>query len=137
MDVSALPTLNAALNASSGVLLVAAYVAIKRRRIETHRTLMLSACVVSALFLVSSVIYHAQAGSKPYPGTGWMRAVYFSVLVPHVLLAAGLLPLAGLTLARGLKRRDREHRRIARVTFPIWLFVSVTGVVVYLMLYGI
>lgn len=137
MDVSALPTLNAALNASSGVLLVAAYVAIKRRRIETHRTLMLSACVVSALFLVSYVIYHAQAGSKPYPGTGWMRAVYFSVLVPHVLLAAGLLPLAGLTLARGLKRRDREHRRIARVTFPIWLFVSVTGVVVYLMLYGI
>jgi uncharacterized membrane protein YozB (DUF420 family) len=137
MDVSILPSVNATLNASSGVLLVLAYVAIKRRQIDRHRRLMLSACTVSALFLVSYVIYHAQAGSKAFPGTGWLRALYFSILIPHVLLAAALLPLAGVTLARGLKRRDRDHRRIARITFPIWLFVSVTGVVVYVMLYWI
>jgi uncharacterized membrane protein YozB (DUF420 family) len=136
VDVSLLPTINATLNASSGVLLVLAYWAIKRRQIDVHRRLMLSACSVSALFLVSYVIYHAQAGSRPFTGTGWLRAVYFAILIPHVLLAAALLPLAGLTLARGLKRRDHDHRRIARITFPIWLFVSVTGVVVYLMLYG-
>ena len=97
---------------------------------------MLAACTVSALFLTSYVIYHAQVGSKPFPGTGWIRTVYFAVLIPHVLLAAGLLPLVGITLSRGLRRRDEAHRRIAVITFPIWLFVSITGVVVYLMLYG-
>lgn len=137
MDATDLPALNALLNATSGLLLAAGYVAIKRRRISTHRALMLSACVVSALFLTSYVIYHAQAGSKPFEGTGWMRTAYFAILIPHVILAATLLPLAGVTLARGLARRDRDHRRIARVTFPIWLFVSVTGVVVYVMLYGL
>jgi uncharacterized membrane protein YozB (DUF420 family) len=118
------------------VLLLGGYAAIRLRRIATHRAFMLSACVVSALFLTSYVIYHANAGSKPYGGAGWMRAVYFSVLVPHVLLAAALLPMALVTLKRGLARRDRDHRRIARITFPMWLFVSVTGVIVYLMLYG-
>jgi uncharacterized membrane protein YozB (DUF420 family) len=137
MDVTQLPTLNAALNLSSAVLLVFGYVSIKRRRIETHRRLMLSACVVSALFLTSYVIYHWHVGSKPFPGTGWIRALYFAILVPHVLLAAGLVPMVGLTLARGLARRDREHRRIARFTFPVWVFVSVTGVIVYVMLYGV
>lgn len=137
MDISILPTVNAMLNATSGVLLVAGLIAIKTRRVETHRRLMLSACTVSALFLVSYVVYHAQAGSKPYTGTGWMRTVYFTILIPHVVLAAALLPLAGVTLARGLARRDRDHKRIARVTFPIWLFVSVTGVAVYVMLYGL
>jgi uncharacterized membrane protein YozB (DUF420 family) len=135
MDVSSLPTLNATLNATSGVLLVAAYTAIKRGHIAAHKRLMLGACTVSALFLVSYVVYHAQAGSRPFLGAGWIRVVYFSILIPHVLLAAALLPLAGVTLRRGLARRDREHRRIARITFPVWLFVSVTGVVVYLMLY--
>lgn len=137
MDVSALPTLNASLNALSGMLLVAAYVAIKRGNVNTHKRLMLSACSVSALFLTSYVIYHAQVGSKPFPGTGWIRTVYFAILIPHVLLAAGLLPLVGVTLTRGLRRRDEAHRRVAVVTLPIWLFVSVTGVVVYLMLYGV
>jgi uncharacterized membrane protein YozB (DUF420 family) len=137
MDVTQLPTLNAVLNATSGVLLVAGYVAIRRRRITTHRALMLSACLVSALFLTSYLVYHAHVGSKPFPGTGWLRTVYFAILIPHVVLAALLLPLAGVTLRRGLARRDRDHRRIARVTFPIWLFVSVTGVAVYLMLYGL
>ena len=136
MDVTDLPTLNAVLNATSGVLLIGGYRAIKQRRIETHRAFMLAACSASALFLASYVIYHAQVGSKPYGGSGWMRTLYFSVLVPHVVLAAALLPMALVTLRRGLARRDREHRRIARVTFPIWVFVSVTGVIVYLMLYG-
>lgn len=137
MDVSTLPTLNAALNATSGVLLVLAWIAIKRRQIQTHRRLMLAAVAVSACFLTSYVIYHWQAGSRPYAGTGWLRTIYFAILIPHVVLAAALLPLAGVTLARGLARRDDAHRRIAKVTFPIWLFVSVTGVIVYVMLYGV
>jgi putative membrane protein len=135
MDVSALPTLNALLNATSFCLLVGGFVAIKRRAIGTHRRFMLAASTVSALFLVSYVIYHAQAGSKPFEGEGWIRTVYFAVLIPHVILAAALAPLAIITLRRGLARRDVDHRRIARITLPIWFVVSVSGVVVYLMLY--
>lgn len=135
MDVSSLPTLNALLNGTAGLLLVAGLVAIKQRRIETHRRLMLSAFATSAIFLVSYVVYHAQAGSKPFTGTGWLRTLYFAILIPHVILAAAVLPLALVTLRRGLRRDDARHRRIARITLPIWLFVSVTGVVVYLMLY--
>jgi len=96
---------------------------------------MIAACVTSALFLTSYVIYHAQIGSKPFPGTGLARLIYFAILIPHVLLAAAVLPLALVTLRRGLARNDARHRRLARVTFPLWLFVSVTGVIVYLMLY--
>jgi putative membrane protein len=135
MDLSILPTLNALLNGTAGVLLVAGFWAIKNRRIETHRRFMTAAFVTSALFLVSYVVYHAQAGSKPFTGTGWLRTVYFAVLIPHVILAAAVVPLALLTLRRGLLRNDAAHRRIARITLPIWLFVSVSGVVVYLMLY--
>ncbi len=137
MHVSDLPTLNAALNATAAVLLGFGYWHIKHGRIRTHRRFMISACVVSALFLTSYVVYHASAGSRPFPGTGVARIVYFSILVPHVLLAAAVLPLALITLGRGLRRRDAAHRRIARVTFPIWMFVSVTGVIVYVMLYRI
>ncbi len=96
---------------------------------------MIAAFVTSALFLVSYVTYHAQVGSKPFPGTGAMRAIYFAILIPHVILAAAVLPLAIITLRRGLRRDDVRHRRIARVTLPLWLFVSITGVIVYLMLY--
>jgi len=135
VSVTDLPTLNAALNATSGVLLTIAWFHIKSRRIEAHRRFMIAAFVTSALFLTSYVIYHAQAGSKPYPGTGVMRTIYFSILIPHVLLAAVVLPLAIITLRRGLRRDDVRHRRIARITLPLWLFVSVTGVVVYAMLY--
>lgn len=135
MDVSSLPTLNAILNGTAGLLLVAGFVAIKQRRIDVHRRLMIAAFVTSGLFLLSYVVYHAQAGSKPFPGTGVMRTIYFAILVPHVLLAAAVLPLALVTLRRGLLRNDVLHRRIARITLPIWLFVSVTGVIVYLMLY--
>ncbi|MEX2272111.1 MAG: DUF420 domain-containing protein [Vicinamibacterales bacterium] len=127
--------MNASLNAIAGTCLVIAWVLIRRRRIEAHRRMMIAAFGASALFLVSYVIYHANTGSRPYHGTGWLRAVYFSILIPHVILAAAVVPLAIVTLRRGLIRDDLRHRRIARITLPIWLFVSVTGVIVYLMLY--
>jgi len=135
MEVSDLPTLNAALNATSAVLLTLGWREIKRQRIEVHRRYMIAACVTSVLFLTSYVIYHAYAGSVPFPGRGVARIVYFSILIPHVLLAAAIVPLVLVTLRRGLVRSDRAHRRIARITLPLWLFVSVTGVIVYLMLY--
>lgn len=135
MDVHSLPTLNAALNATSAVLLSIGWWLIKQRRIAAHRAVMISAFVTSSLFLTSYVIYHAQVGSKPYPGTGIWRTIYFSILIPHVLLAAVVLPMAIVTLRRGLARNDRMHKRLARWTLPLWLFVSVTGVVVYLLLY--
>ena len=135
MSISDLPHLNAALNGLSAVLLVIAWVHIKARRIDAHRATMLAAFATSALFLTSYVIYHANIGSKPFPGTGLLRTIYFAILIPHVILAAAVLPLALVTLRRGLKRDDRRHRQIARITLPIWLFVSVTGVVVYVMLY--
>ena len=135
MSVTDLPTLNASLNALCTVLLVVAYVHIRSGRIEQHRKTMLAAFATSVLFLISYVTYHAQVGSKPFPGTGLLRTVYFAILIPHVILAAAVVPLALLTLRRGLRRDDARHRAIARWTLPIWLFVSVTGVIVYLMLY--
>jgi uncharacterized membrane protein YozB (DUF420 family) len=134
-DPSALPALNAILNATAAMFLVIGWVLIKAERIAAHRLAMLAAFVSSAAFLTSYVFYHVQVGSRPYSGTGIMRVVYFSILIPHVLLAIAVLPLAIVTLKRGLVRSDVAHRRIARVTLPIWLFVSVTGVLVYVMLY--
>ena len=96
---------------------------------------MIAAFITSALFLLSYVTYHAQAGSRPFPGTGLVRTIYFAILIPHVILAAAVLPMAIVTLRRGLRRDDARHRGIARWTLPIWLFVSVSGVIVYLMLY--
>ena len=130
-----LPALNATLNAIAGTFLVIAWILIKQRRIEAHRRMMIAAFATSALFLISYVTYHANAGSRPYHGTGWLRTIYFAILIPHIILAAAVVPLAIVTLRRGLIRDDARHRRIARITLPIWLFVSVTGVVVYLMLY--
>ena len=135
MAVEDLPTLNAILNATAAVLLCVGVVLVKQRRIDAHRRVMIAAFTVSALFLVSYLVYHAEVGSKPYPGTGLLRAVYFAILIPHVILAAVVLPLALVTLRYGLIRNDVRHRRVAKITFPIWLFVSVTGVIVYLMLY--
>jgi uncharacterized membrane protein YozB (DUF420 family) len=130
MSLSSLPALNASLNATSAILLTIGWWLIHSRRpgrINAHRRVMISACVTSTLFLISYVIYHAQIGSKPYPGTGAMRIVYFSILIPHVVLAATVVPLALITLTRGLRRDDARHRRIAKITLPIWWFVSVTG----------
>ena len=135
MSVADLPHLNAALNAIAGVLLVIGFVFIKAKKIDAHRRCMLAAFTMSALFLISYVTYHAQVGSRPFPGTGLLRTIYFAILIPHVVLAAAVLPLAIVTLRRGLAMDVARHRRIAKITLPVWLFVSVTGVVVYLMLY--
>ena len=130
-----LPALNATLNATSAILLMIGFVLIKQKRIDAHRRVMLTAFAMSALFLASYLIYHANIGSKPYPGTGVMRTIYFAILIPHVILAAAVLPLALVTLSRGLRMDVQRHRKIAKITLPVWLFVSVTGVIVYLMLY--
>ena len=135
LEISDLPAVNASLNAIAGTLLVAAYVMIRRGRIAQHRALMLSAFSTSVLFLISYVIYHANAGSRAFTGTGPLRIAYFVILITHVVLAVAVVPLAVMTLRRGLARQDDRHRAIARWTFPIWLYVSVTGVIVYGMLY--
>lgn len=135
MAISDLPLVNASLNATSAILLTSGYVLIRRGDIRRHKVAMISACVVSTFFLISYVIYHANAGSKPFPGRGPIRLVYFTILITHVVLAATIVPLALITLVRGLRARFDAHRRIARWTLPIWLYVSVTGVIVYLMLY--
>jgi putative membrane protein len=135
LDISILPTLNAVLNGTAAVLLLAGWWNIRCGRIETHRRLMLGAFTASVLFLVSYVAYHSQAGSRPFTGAGWVRTVYFTILLTHVVLAAAILPMAIVTLSRGLRRDDERHRRLARWTFPLWVYVSVTGVVIYLMLY--
>ena len=135
MSISDLPLLNASLNAASAILLTIGYVFIRRGYVGRHRAMMISACIVSALFLASYVVYHAHAGSKPFPGRGPVRLVYFTILITHVILAAAIVPLVLVTLSRGLRARFDAHVRIARWTFPIWVYVSVTGVLVYLMLY--
>ena len=135
MSLTDLPALNATLNATSAVLLTIGWFLIRAGRIETHRRVMIAAFAASTLFLISYVVYHAQVGSRPFPGTGVMRTIYFSILIPHVVLAATVLPLALASLTLGLRRSDARHRRLSRWTLPIWLFVSVTGVLVYLMLY--
>ena len=134
-NVSSLPALNATLNSIAAVLLLCGYVMIRQRRIAQHRACMLGAFATSALFLISYLIYHANVGSKPFPGQGPVRIVYFAILISHVSLAAAILPLAIVTLRRGLMARYDRHMAIARWTLPLWLYVSVTGVVVYLMLY--
>jgi putative membrane protein len=135
MQIEDLPSLNAALNGLASIFLITAYALIRNGRRELHKRFMLAALVTSALFLASYVTYHANAGSRPFPGQGVIRVVYFAILIPHVLLAATILPLALVTTARGLRSQFDHHVRIARWTLPLWLFVSVTGVVIYLMLY--
>jgi len=135
MEIADLPALNASLNALASVFLVVGYLLIRRGRRDAHKRSMLLALTTSALFLVSYVTYHANAGSVPFRGTGVIRIVYFAILIPHIILAATILPLALVTAARGLRGDYRRHVRIARWTLPLWLYVSVTGVIVYLMLY--
>lgn len=134
-DYTILPTVNATLNAISGIFLLTGYVLIKRRHINAHRNAMLGAFASSTLFLISYLVYHAQAGSRPFTGQGVIRYVYFAILLSHIVLAVAILPMAISTLSRGLRGRYVEHKRIARKTFPAWMYVSVTGVIVYLMLY--
>jgi uncharacterized membrane protein YozB (DUF420 family) len=135
MQIQDLPALNATLNGLSAVLLTTGYILIRRGRRDLHKRCMLAALATSALFLISYVIYHLNTGSRPFPGQGGIRLVYFVILITHVILAAAILPLALITTARGLKEQYDRHVRIARWTLPLWLYVSVTGVVIYLMLY--
>jgi putative membrane protein len=135
MEISDLPALNASLNALASVFLTTGYLLIRRGHRDAHRRCMLMALTTSALFLTSYVIYHANAGSVPFPGAGAIRVLYFAVLIPHVILAATILPLALVTTARGLRGDYVRHVRIARWTLPLWLYVSITGVTVYVMLY--
>jgi uncharacterized membrane protein YozB (DUF420 family) len=130
-----LPSVNAVLNATAAVLLVWGFVLIRRKQIASHRRVMKAAFVTSCLFLICYLVYHAQVGSVKFPHTGLIRTVYLSILASHTVLAATVPVLAIITLRRGLSGRFDKHRRIARWTLPIWLYVSVTGVVVYVMLY--
>jgi uncharacterized membrane protein YozB (DUF420 family) len=135
IDYSTLPAVNAALNATSGIFLLTGYVLIKKRQINAHRNAMLAAFASSTLFLTSYLVYHYHAGSRPFPGVGAIRLVYFVILISHVLLAIAILPLAISTLTKGLRGQYVRHKRVAKWTFPLWMYVSVTGVVVYVMLY--
>lgn len=135
LDVSGLPGLNAALNGISAVLLMIGFAFIRRRQPAAHMACMLGAFGVSTLFLISYVIYHWNAGSRPFTGVGWIRPVYFFLLLTHIVLAAVIVPLALTTIYRALAGQLDRHRRLARVTLPVWLYVSVTGVLIYWMLY--
>ena len=135
MTVHDLPAVNATLNAIAAVLLTIGFVLIRKGRIDAHRRTMIAAFVTSSLFLVCYIVYHAQVGSVRFTRQGFVRPLYFTILVTHVTLAAAILPLAIITLSRALKARYDRHRAIARWTLPIWLFVSVTGVLVYVLLY--
>jgi len=134
-DYATLPAVNAVLNGASAVLVAGARGFIRRGKVATHRALMLGAVATSTAFLVSYVYYHAHAGIVRFQGHGWSRPLYFTILTTHTILAAATVPLVAITLTLGLRRRDLRHRAIARWTYPIWLYVSVTGVVIYFMLY--
>jgi uncharacterized membrane protein YozB (DUF420 family) len=137
MGIGDLPALNATLNGVAGCFLAAGYVFIRRKRIAAHRACMIAAFTASSLFLTSYLIYHAHVGSRPFPGHGPVRLLYFVILISHIILAAAIVPMALITLRRGLRLDVGRHRRIARWTWPLWMYVSVTGVVIYFMLYKI
>ena len=135
MDYSIFPAINASLNGTSAVLLASGRVFIARGKMAAHRACMIAAVAASSVFLVSYLYYHAHVGSVRFRGVGWVRPLYFSILTTHTILAAIIVPLVILTLSRGLRSRFDRHRAVARWTFPLWMYVSITGVVIYLMLY--
>ncbi|HYU42659.1 MAG TPA: DUF420 domain-containing protein [Vicinamibacteria bacterium] len=135
MTVADLPALNAFLNASSALLLATGYVLIRRGRREAHKRVMLAALASSTIFLTSYLVYHAQVGSVRFRGQGAVRTVYFTILLTHTVLAVAIVPLVATTLVPALRGRFDRHRRLARITLPLWAYVSVTGVVIYWMLY--
>jgi uncharacterized membrane protein YozB (DUF420 family) len=135
MTYSIFPLINAMLNGTSAVLLTVGHNLIKRGRMAAHRAIMLTAVAASTLFLISYVYYHYHVGSVRFQGKGWSRPVYFSILISHTVLAAAIVPMVIITLTRALRERFDRHRAIARWTYPLWLYVSVTGVVIYVMLY--
>jgi uncharacterized membrane protein YozB (DUF420 family) len=135
ISAAELPTVNAALNSLSGAFLTLGFIFIKSKNIKAHKACMLAAFASSSLFLISYLVYHYQVGSVPFKGQGAMRTLYFTILLTHTILAVVVVPLVLITLWRALKENFPAHRRIARWTFPIWLYVSITGVLVYVMLY--
>lgn len=135
MTIQDLPTLNASLNSIAAFLLLSGYIAIKKNQKVLHRNLMISALVVSAAFLTSYLIYHYHVPSKKFPDLGWIKTVYLLILVPHIILAAIMVPMILKTFWHAYKQEWEKHKKIARLTFPIWMYVSVTGVIVYFMLY--
>jgi putative membrane protein len=135
MSFSDLPTLNAILNSTSAILLLIGHRFMKQGNITAHKRAMIGVFVVSAMFLTSYLVYHYGHGSQPFKGEGIVRPIYFAILISHTILATAIVPLAIITLVRGLKGRYESHKRIARWTYPIWLYVSATGVIIYLMLY--
>lgn len=137
MDLNIFPAVNAGLNGASAVLLTTGRAFIWRRKVRLHRACMIAAVITSSLFLVSYLYYHAHVHSVHFPGQGWVRPVYFTILISHTVLAVVVVPLVLLSLTYGLRGKFDRHRRFARWTFPIWLYVSLTGVVVYIMLYQI
>ena len=134
-DVSTLPTVNALLNGTSAVLLTVGYIFIRLRKVTAHKTCMVTAFGMSSLFLISYLIHHYRVGSVLFGGTGFIRPVYFTLLISHIVLAACIVPLVLITIYRAWNEQFEEHMRIARWTLPLWLYVSVTGVIVYWMLY--
>jgi uncharacterized membrane protein YozB (DUF420 family) len=135
LDYSIFPPLDAVLNGASAVLVATARSRIRQGQIAAHRALMIAAVCTSSLFFASYVWYHAHVGTVHFTGHGWVRPVYFGILLTHTVLAAAIVPLVIVTLVLGLRRRDPKHRRVARWTYPIWIYVSCTGVIIYLMLY--
>jgi len=135
LSVTSLPHLNALLNTVSAILLLTGYCFIRQRNVDAHRRCMLAALTCSGLFLISYLIYHFNVGSVRFEGQGWIRMVYFGVLVSHTVLATAIVPLVVITVVRALRAKFDRHRVIARWTLPLWLYVSVTGVAVYWMLY--
>ena len=135
MNVYDLPAINATLNGIATVLLGSGYVAIKQGRKDLHKALMISALIVSAAFLACYLVYHYHAGSKPFPDLGWIKTIYLFILIPHIILAAVMVPMILKTFWHAFRGEWESHKKIARWTFPIWMYVSLTGVVIYLMLY--
>lgn len=133
-DLKIIPAFNASINFTVSVLLVTGYIFMKKKMIPFHKYTMITAFILSALFLISYVVYHALAQETKFGGEGWIRPVYFTILISHIILAAAIVPMILFTLTRGLQSRFDKHRRIAKWTFPLWLYVSVTGVIVYLLL---
>lgn len=137
MTIHDLPAVNATLNGLAAVLLIAGWAFIKRGNIAAHRASMVLAVLTSAIFLASYMTYHTVHGSTPFPGAGVWRTIYFAVLVPHVILAIVMVPMILIVLNRALRGQFERHKRLARITLPIWIYVSVTGVLIYVMLYRI
>jgi putative membrane protein len=135
ISVTDLPALNATLNGIAAIFLTIGYVCIRTRRIAQHRACMIAAFTTSTLFLISYLIYHAHIGSRPFTGQGPIRVVYYTILITHVILAAAIVPMVLMTMSRALRNQFARHKAIARWTLPLWLYVSITGVIVYVMLY--